>query len=100
MDTGWAEEILSLLKSGDLPVGLFIQANILKWAEEHGRQDLSPNFFLKSNVLIKLTEGSEINSIVSLIRIRMQILEGDLEIFRIINLANSTTISVKFFLML
>ena len=57
-------------------------------------------FFLKSNVLIKLTEGSEINSIVSLIRIRMQILEGDLEIFRIINLANSTTISVKFFSML
>ena len=40
-----------------------------------GRQDLSPNFFFKSNVLIKLTEGSEINSIVSLIRIRMQILE-------------------------
>ena len=30
MDTGWAEEILSLLKSGDLPVGLLIQANILK----------------------------------------------------------------------
>ena len=40
-----------------------------------GRQDLSPNFFLKSNVLIKWTEGNTINSIVSLIRIRMQILE-------------------------
>ena len=30
MDTSLAEEILSLVENGDLPVGLLIQANILK----------------------------------------------------------------------